>query len=70
MLQSDTWSLSEKTEDEINSLLSLIDNSQLSDLNINDFNFTMFQKLAIGLAAPVLLPIAIGNIVKSALIFL
>ena len=63
MTQCDDWSLSDKSEEEITRFISLIDSISMSE-GLFDFNFNMLQKIALGIAAPVLLPIAVGKIIR------
>lgn len=60
MESGDNWSLSEKNDEEMNNFISLIDSVNMSDGIFSDLNLSTLQKIALGIAAPVLLPIAIG----------
>ena len=59
-IQSDDLSLSEKSDEETTKYLSIADNIDTSD-SLFDFNFSTMQKIAIGMAAPVLVPVAMGK---------
>ena len=59
LIQSDDISLSDKSDEEMAKYLSLTANIDTSD-GLFDFNLNNWQKIALGIVAPVLVPVALG----------
>ena len=60
LIQNDDMSLSDKSDEEATKYMSISDNVDTSE-NLFDFNLTTLQKIALGFAAPVLVPVAMGR---------
>lgn len=60
LIQNDDMSLSDKSDEETTKYLSIAENVDTSE-NIFDFNLSTLQKIALGFAAPVLVPMAMGT---------
>jgi hypothetical protein len=59
-IQSDDMSLSEKSDEDTTRFLGLTQNINITE-SIFDFNLSTIQKIILGFAAPVLVPVAMGN---------
>ena len=60
LIQSDDISLSDKSDEEMTKYLNLMANIDTSD-GLFDFNLNTLQKIALGIVAPVLVPVALGE---------
>ncbi|KAK2148553.1 hypothetical protein LSH36_491g00039 [Paralvinella palmiformis] len=68
-IQSDDISLSEKSDEDTTRFLGLTDNVNTTE-SIFDFNLSTFQKIMLGFAAPVLVPVAMGLLVGAPIFLL
>ena len=60
LMQSDDISLSDKSDEEMTRYLSITANVDTSQ-GLFDFNLNTLQKIALGIVAPVLVPVALGE---------